>query len=250
MSHIKLPYEYLESLYRAYNHKKFIRYDPIKYVHKFNGLDEKEIELAGLIASSLSFGRVTQIFKALDYLFYIMEDAPLDYLIKLNRPSRDLLAFKYRFITGKDLYNFFIRIKEIYATYGSIKDFLKRYWIGDLIALLDRFISLFPNIKFLIPSSIKGSPCKRLFMYLRWMVRKDNIDIGLWEFIPTEKLIIPLDTHIFQIAKAFNLTSKRTPSLRAAIEITESLRLFCKDDPVKYDWALSHIGIIKNNFLT
>ena len=86
-------------------------------------------------------------------------------------------------------------------------------------------------------------------MYFRRMVRKDNIDLGLWDFIHPGELIIPLDTHIFQIATRHGLTSKRSPSFTAAKEVTEKLKEFCQEDPVKYDWALSHEGIIENNFV-
>jgi uncharacterized protein (TIGR02757 family) len=85
-------------------------------------------------------------------------------------------------------------------------------------------------------------------MFFRWMVREDNIDLGLWDFISPAELIIPLDTHIFQVATALKLTRLRTPSLAAALEITENLRKYSRGDPVKYDWALSHQGILANNF--
>ena len=118
------------------------------------------------------------------------------------------------------------------------------------MGLVDETIKAFQGAGYLIPSALKKSPCKRLFMYFRWMARDDNIDLGLWNFISPQELVIPLDTHIFQVANELGLTSTRTASLRTAIEITDNLKKYSKYDPVKYDWPLSHIGIIKNNFAT
>ena len=114
--------------------------------------------------------------------------------------------------------------------------------------LVDEIIKHFQNANYLIPAALKNSPCKRLFMYFRWMVRDDNIDLGLWNFISPKELVIPLDTHIFRVANELGFTSKRTASLNTAIEVTDNLKKYSKDDPVKYDWPLSRIGIIGNNF--
>ena len=108
--------------------------------------------------------------------------------------------------------------------------------------------AVFKDVKYLIPASLKNSPCKRLFMFFRWMVRYDNIDPGLWKFISSGELVVPLDTHIFRMSKELGFTSRCTASLTTAMEITDSLRQYSENDPVKYDWALSHIGIIENNF--
>ena len=86
-------------------------------------------------------------------------------------------------------------------------------------------------------------------MFLRWMVRNDHIDSGLWNFIDPRELVIPLDTHVFRTARELGFTERKTPSLAAAIEITDHLRRFCTEDPVKYDWTISHAVIIRNNFM-
>ena len=117
-----------------------------------------------------------------------------------------------------------------------------------LMELVDKTIKAFQGVNYLIPCSLKNSPCKRLFMFFRWMVRDDNIDLGLWKFIKAQELVIPLDTHIFRVSKELGLTRKKTSSLSTAMEITDNLKTFSQDDPVKYDWGLSHMGIIKNNF--
>jgi len=237
----------LDILYELYNDKKYIQYDPIRYVHEFE--NDVEREVVGLISSSLSFGRVKQILKAIDYLLTIMGRKPLHYTMDIKRvPDSRLLSFKYRFVSGADIHRFLSITRELIERYGSVGSFVNEIYKGDLLGLVDAFTRLYHGVGYMIPSSVRGSACKRLFMYFRWMVRKDNIDLGLWNFISPEDLIIPLDTHVFRTAKSLGLTSKKTPSLKAAMEITENLRKLCKDDPVKYDWPLSHIWIIKNNY--
>ncbi len=243
-----LSKERLNKLYREYNNKKYIKYDPIKYVYKFESNSERE--LVGLIASSLSFGRVTQIFKAVDHLFDIMNHQPLEYVSTLKKtPDKKLLSFKYRFVTGKDVFNMLRSAKVIIEEFGSIGKFVgKNCKKGNFLELVDEIIRAFQGVHYLIPSSLKNSPCKRLFMFFRWMVRSDNVDLGLWKFISPQELVIPLDTHIFRVSKDLGFTSRRTASLNTALEITDSLKKYSKNDPVKFDWALSHIGIIENNF--
>ncbi len=238
----------LNKLYREYNNKKYIKYDPIKYVYQFKSNSERE--LVGLIASSLSFGRVTQIFKAIDRLFEIMNYQPLNYVLSLKKtPDKKLLSFKYRFVTGQDMFNMLLAAKEIIEEFGSIGKFAeKNYKKGNFLELVDEIIRAFQGVHYLIPSTLKNSPCKRLFMFSRWMVRSDNIDLGLWKFIAPQELVIPLDTHIFRVSKDLGFTSRRSASLNTALEITDSLKKYSKNDPVKYDWALSHVGIIENNF--
>jgi len=238
----------LDELYWVYNNTRYIKYDPIKYAYRFKGRIERE--LAGLIASSLSFGRVTQIFKAMDSLLCIMDGKPLKYVTGLRKkPEKELLSFKYRFVKGMDAFQLLFSAKEIIEEHGSLGEFIEhRYRQGHLLEVMEEFIERFQKANYLIPSSLKKSSCKRLFMFFRWMVREDNIDLGLWNFISRDELVIPLDTHISQVSRALGLTSRKSASLKTAMEITDNLRKYSKDDPVKYDWALSHIGIIRNNF--
>ena len=238
----------LETLYRVFNDRTYIRSDPIKYVYRFENPSERE--LVGLITSSLAFGRVTQIFNAMDRLLEIVRNEPLRYILALGHvPEEELLLFKYRFVTGRDVFRFFKAIQTVLRRHGSLDGFARQhYWSGHLLGLAEAFIASFSDVHYLIPCSLQGSACKRLFMYLRWMVRSDNIDLGLWDFIDPSELVMPLDTHIFRASAELGLTSRRTPSLAAALEVTESLRKYSRNDPVKYDWGLSRQGIIANNF--
>ena len=247
-SHEKLMKQKLDELYKEYNNKKYIKYDPIEYVYRFECVVEKE--LVGLISSSISFGRVTQIFRAMDHFLEIVNNEPLEYVLNLRKkPDRELLSFKYRFVNGPDMFNFLQSIKKIIEEHGSLGEFAKKkYRRGCFLGLVDKTIKQFKNVNYLIPSTLNGSPCKRLLMFFRWMVRNDQVDLGIWDFINTQELVIPLDTHISRVSKELGFTSKKTSSLKTAIEITNNLKKFSENDPVKYDWALSHIGIIKNNF--
>jgi uncharacterized protein (TIGR02757 family) len=238
----------LEALYHRYNDKKYIQYDPIKYVYRFE--DPLEQEVVALIASSLAFGRVTQIFKAMDHIMEIAKGEPLGYISALDdTPGRELLSFQYRFVRGADIHRFFKVARSIIKTHGSLGSFMRQHYrTGQFLGLVEEVTNAFQSVHYLVPCSLKGSACKRLFMFFRWMVREDNIDLGLWDFISPAELIIPLDTHIFQVATALKLTRLRTPSLAAALEITENLRKYSRGDPVKYDWALSHQGLLANNF--
>jgi len=248
LSQKKMNREALEALYHRYNDEKYLQYDPIKYVYGFE--DPVEQELVALIASSLAFGRVTQIFRAIDRIMEIAKGEPLCYISALDDiPGRELLSFQYRFVRGADMHRLFKVAWSIIKTHGSLGSFMRQhYGPGQFLGLVEEITKTFQSVHYLVPCSLKGSACKRLFMFFRWMVRKDNIDLGLWDFINPAELIIPLDTHIFQVATALKLTSRRTPSLAAALEITENLRKYSRDDPVKYDWALAHQGILANNF--
>ncbi len=238
----------LEFLYRKFNNRAMVPYDPIKYVYQFE--DEREREAVGLLASCFSFGRVSQIFKAVDRVMQIMEKRPLDYIACLGpRPDSRLSSFQYRFVRGRDVFHLMTVIKKILLQYGSIHDFAASiYKKGELFEFLQEFMVPFKRVYYLVPCSLKNSSCKRLFMFLRWMVRKDNIDLGLWRFIHPRELVIPLDTHIMRISQELGWTRKKSASLGAAMEITENLRKYSKDDPVRYDWALSHVPILENNF--
>jgi len=245
----KVLKERLDTLYSKYNHKKFIKFDPIKYVYAFE--DDTERELVGLICSSFSFGRVKQIFKAVDRFLDMVNNQPLMYVSNLNeKPDERLLSFKHRFVTGQDVFDLLLSAKKIIEGYGSIGKFArKHYRRGNFLELANETIKAFQGVNYLIPSTLRNSPCKRLFMFFRWMVRDDRIDLGLWKFISPAELVIPLDTHIFRVSKELGFTSKRTASLGTALEITENLRTYSENDPVKYDWALSRAGIIRNNFM-
>jgi uncharacterized protein (TIGR02757 family) len=154
----------------------------------------------------------------------------------------------YRFQKSEDIVYLFMILKRILERFGSIGAMLRNFYTGDTRSMVwlvrDEFIGADERLTFFFPKPSSSNPMKRWNLYLRWMVRKDEIDVGLWDFIPKDRLIMPLDTHIFKIGKCFGWTKQKSPSWRAACEITDALRAFSPNDPLKYDFFLCQgVGI-------
>ncbi len=239
--------EVLEDIYSRFHHREFINPDPLQFLYNYNDLKDREI--VGLIASSLALGRVNAINKTVKSI-----------LLKLPSPYNDLMAktekeisllfqdFKYRFYKHEDLISLLLAIKKIIEKYGSLNNcFLAGYSKTDDTVLkgLTFFVGelTLENPLKMIAHPEKGSACKRLVFYLRWMVRSDNIDPGGWKGISKDKLIIPLDTHMFKTGKLLKLTERNDAGMKTALEITENLKKYDKNDPVRFDFSLTRPGI-------
>ena len=238
--------------------------DPLSYCHRYRRPEDQEI--VGLIAASFAYGNVGTILKTLETIVGRMGDSPRRFVEEFE-PKRGLslfAGFRHRFNDGRDLCALFLAARTMLEEADSIGD----YFLGcydaeaeDITPTLINFTasvlamdysqifgggqipvdSYFP---FFFPSPSAGSACKRLCMYLRWMVRHaDGIDLGLWRAIPHARLIIPVDAHIRRIGRYLGLTSRRQADWRMAQEITAALRLLDPTDPVKYDFSLCHLGI-------
>lgn len=250
---MKLTREILDNLYNQFNKKEFTD-DPIKIVHYYKYDYDKEI--FAFIASLYSYGNVKQILNTLQKIKLIMGSSPYDFV--LNFKNSNVINLVHRFNTDKDFENLVRILKKILYEYLSLKNlFLTNYNPADenIKYSLHKFVNVLLDIghkvtngkmsdglRFFFPDPIKNSSCKRLNLFLRWMVRKDKIDLGLWNEIDKSKLIIPLDTHIINVAKMFSLTKFSSPSWKMAEEITNNLKKFDPKDPVKYDFALMHLS--------
>ena len=246
----------MESLYGRYNHRNLIKPDPLGFVYRYSS--RADMEVAGLVASMLAYGRVEQIQKSLNRLFDVMGSSPFDFVINFNDRSRRALAsFKHRFTSGDCLSDLFELLRPILEEYETIENyFLAGYSENDknIIPALSKFCdSLLKNsadnqngLSYLLPRPENGSACKRLNLFLRWMVRDDDVDTGLWKSVDKAKLVVPIDVHMGRLCRLLGLYSQKTVSLSAAIKITDSFTEIMPDDPVKYDFALSRIGIIEN----
>lgn len=238
--------------------------DPVSFCHKFNTPEDQEI--AGLIASSFAYGNVKIILRNLQQIFSKIGDSPRRFAENFQPEEgvRLFAGFKHRFNDAKDLSALFIAIRYMLEKSGSIKSFFLTDFAEsdkDITSALTKFTetlksfdyspvfgtkalppdSYFP---FLFPSPASGSACKRLCMYLRWMVRPaDGIDLGIWDIIHPSKLIIPVDAHIHRISGLLGLTNRKQADWKMAQDITDTLRELDPDDPVKYDFAIAHIGI-------
>ncbi len=248
MIHLK---EKFERIYSTYSKRKFAGNDPVNFLYRYK--NREDIETAGLIASSLAYGNVKQINRSISLLLGNLGDSPFSF-IKSNSTRRikiRLKGFRHRFTGKEEISCFLANMKKVVENWGSIYGtFISAYETqkGNFTEALYEFARRMNSSRrtlSLIPNPDKKSAFKRLNLYFRWMVRKDNIDLGIWKKIPTSKLIIPLDTHIHRIALKTGMTKRSNVSMETALEITEFFRKINPADPVKYDFALTRPGINK-----
>jgi len=251
----------LEKLYKKYNRRQFIPPDPLQFVYRYKSKADREI--AALLSASLAYGRVQQIEKDLNLLFSIIGKSPYEFTTHFNSTKRKILTkFKHRFNTGDDICDLLLVLKIVLKKSGSIEKFFAEGYspndendIPALTSFCGRLYKIYrehfsrpvnSGFRYLLANPANGSVCKRLNMFLRWMVRSDDVDLGLWKSLDKSKLLVPVDTHMARLCKILGLYKRKTLSLKAAVEITESFKKFTPRDPVKYDFALSRIGIIEN----
>lgn len=248
----------LEKNYTAFDRSK-LEPDPLQFPHRFR--NKNDIEIAAFISSIFAYGNVTQIVNTLNKIFTFLGTSPYKFILDLNSKEIKKIEFPvHRFYSSMDVQRLFLLLSIALKEYGSLKKvFYENLHLEDenLKTSISEFSKYFLNlykenvgsltngIKFMFPLPEKGSACKRMNLFLRWMVRKDDLDLGLWNEIPTCKLVIPVDTHIAKICKRLKLTNLKNVSWRMAEEITNNLKMYDKNDPVKYDFALCHIGIRK-----
>jgi uncharacterized protein (TIGR02757 family) len=240
--------EELEALYGQYNHRCFVHPDPLEFLYRFENPAEREI--IGLIASCLAYGKVAQILRSVSLILEKIGPSPAPFLLA-SRYDDLLYAFhdfKHRFTPGEDLARLLWRMKALIEEYGSLeKCFMAHFRPEDdtVIPALEGFAkTLSPaGSTFLIPAPSKGSACKRLNLFLRWMVREDEVDPGGWDLVPRSKLIVPLDTHMHKTGILLRFTKRRQADLLTALEITDAFREVVPHDPVKYDFVLTRLGI-------
>lgn len=244
---------FLEETYLRYNKPEFIHPDPLEFVWRYKNRADREI--VGLIAACLAYGNVTQILKSVEKVLGPMGASPAAWL-KSAPPAlvrKTFAAFKHRFTTGAELAVFLLNIKRALERHGSLeKLFLEVYEKDEptVEQAIYKFINKFnaagcaPS---LTPRPEHKSSFKRVNLYLRWMVRKDAVDPGVWTGVSASKLLIPLDTHMRQVSMGMGITKRKDTSMKTAAEITAYFRKVEPSDPVKYDFALTRAGIRKNN---
>jgi len=261
LNNLKLLKDKLDYHYKYFDKSK-ISPDPLEFLHLYS--NELDIEISGIISSVFAYGNVKQIINTIGKIHKIMNYKPNEFIINYSvKKGRRLFEnLKHRFYSSEDIVIFFSILQKVYIKYGSLKNlFYECYFENN--ADLKTTISVFVNgiikysgkgkdvstgIKFMFPDPLKGSACKRINLFLRWMVRKDELDFGLWNKIPTSELIIPIDTHVAKICKKLELTKRKNVSWKMAEEITEKLKTFDPVDPVKYDFAICHIGMRRLTF--
>lgn len=240
----------LDRLHARYNHREFVAPDPLQLLYRYD--DPADREIAALVASMLAYGRVAQIVRSASSALERMP-APARFVRETSAPSlhRLFAGFKHRFTTGDDIEATLRAVKRVLERYGSLHACFAA-GMGErdetvlpaLTAFVRRLTARAPALRsFLLPSPADGSACKRLNLFLRWMVRRDDVDPGGWDGVPPSKLVVPLDTHLHRIALALGLTRRNQADLRTALEITAAFRTAVPDDPVRYDFVLTRLGI-------
>ena len=251
----------LERLYRKYNHHRMIKPDPLQFVYNYE--DKADMEIAGLLSAALAYGRVEQIQNSLTRLFRLVGESPYKFVMDFNKTRRKKLQnFKHRFNTGDDIADLLDLFKIVLKKHGSLeKYFLLGYKdshdniIPALSAFCESLLKIHSTehkgkinkgLEYLLVSPSRGSACKRMNLFLRWMVRSDEVDSGIWSSINKSKLIVPVDVHIGRLCRFLGFHDMNTISLKTAIQITKHFSDIEPSDPVKYDFALSRIGIVEN----
>lgn len=241
----------LERLYRRYNRRRFISPDPLEWVYRYS--DARDREVAGLLAALLAYGGVRQIVASAGDALARMGPSPRAFLegSRIGDIQAAFKGFRHRWTTGADIAGLLTGMKEAIRCRGSLEEsFLAglRPEQETVIPALTAWVSLLRRgggrtRRDLLSCPRKGSACKRLNLFLRWMVRKDDVDPGLWPGVPASKLVIPLDLHMHRIGLAWRLTKRKSADMKAALEMTAAFRLISPDDPVRYDFALTRASM-------
>ncbi|MFP4356694.1 MAG: TIGR02757 family protein [Phycisphaerae bacterium] len=240
--------EKLEEIYHLYNRPEYISPDPLELVVPWQ--DPAEAEVVGLVASSLAYGRVEQILKSARWVLDRLGPSPRDAIAgaAAEHLADRLAGFRHRFQTADEMACLLEGAGRVIARAGSLgaafADCLDR-GAGLVDALADWTGRIDPDRRcgHLLADPRRRSACKRLMLYLRWMVRSDAVDPGYWERIDPARLIVPVDTHMHAIAAGLGATARKSADLRTAREITAAFAGICPADPVKYDFALTRWGI-------
>lgn len=239
----------LDNLAEKYETGDFIPSDPISAVHNYS--KPEEIELIGFIASLFAYGSRKVFIPKLKQLFTIMGNNPVEYI--KNGDFSNLNGFNYRFAKEEDVAEILKVLSRLYNSGETIQS-LFRYGYettGEILGMLKIVTDYFysnsehagDGFFFMLANPHKGGAMKRMNMFLRWMVRKSAVDFGIWDFIPKSELLIPLDVHVARISREMGLLKRKSNDFKAVLELTNNLKQFDCDDPIKYDFAIYAKGI-------
>jgi uncharacterized protein (TIGR02757 family) len=245
---------FLEEKYLQYNNPAFIESDPISIPHKFTGLRDREI--SGFLTAAIAWGRRDLILRSSRMLLERMDNAPYEFITSAGEDEiLNLSGFVHRTFNGTDCIYFIKGLRHIYSNYSCMEDVLLQ-GMSETGSIRDG-LSQLRSVFFALPHASRnekhfadvtgGAAGKRLNMFLRWMVRKDNrgVDFGIWKNIDQSSLYMPLDLHSGNTARRLGLLTRKMNDWKAVEELTEILRLFDPTDPVKYDFALFGLGVFE-----
>ncbi len=251
----------LDRLYAGFNYPDSAT-DPIQIVRRYQRDDDREI--VGFVSAALAFGRVLSVLQSIERVLAVMGSSPAAYVRRFDA-RRDGPAFAgivHRWTREADIVALLWLLRQMIDRAGSVQGFFLEGYdtaADDVADALDSFstralaldmkaaygrVPKRPGVCYFFPRPSAGSGCKRLNLFLRWMVRGDALDLGVWRRVSPAKLIVPLDTHVIRVGRCLRLTTYTSPGWRMARDITVSLRRLDPDDPVKYDYALCHLGMM------
>lgn len=247
----------LDNLYERYNRRDSVHPDPLEFLYAYPNLEDREI--VGLLASSLAYGNVGQILKSVSLILGPLGKSPRLFVEKTShvKIKKIYSKFKHRWHTGDDIASLLLGVQSVLQKYGSLQACLKLKYRDEDSTILTAASFFVQEISRaakgmrgnLLPSPVDGSACKRLSMYLRWMIRRDAVDPGGWDEISPSKLLIPLDTHMFRVGRLLRMTRSRQANMKTVVEMTAHFSRIVPEDPVRYDFVLTRAGIWKDKKL-
>ena len=242
----------LDKLVEQYETVDFIKDDPIQFPHNYS--NNQDIELAGFISSLFSYGNRKMFIKKLEEFFDYTNGEPCNFI--KNGDFSIILKnnFNYRFSKPYEIVELLQILSKLYNTTNGLSELFEYgYKVDNSIQSLFKVVIdyFYSNVSsnvgqgfyHLLPNPSKKGAMKRMCMFLRWMVRKSDVDLGIWSFMPKNELLMPLDVHVARLSREMNLLTRKSNDMNAVIELTNNLKYFDKDDPVKYDFAIFGKGI-------
>ncbi len=254
----------LDSFIENFRYEERLSRDPVQFVHRYK--DNRDREIAALFSAAFAYGNVTQILNSLDRLFRLMGVSPYQYVANFSHSDAlSLQTYYHRFNDGRDVAALCLALKRSLEEFGSLQNLflsandarahtIERGLSRFVANLLERvspqvyrrkYLPPDAGVRFLLSSPESGSACKRMNLFLRWMVRPGPVDFRIWTQLEPRQLVLPVDTHIARIGRYIGLTQRSNIGWKMALEMTDALRCLNPEDPVRYDFALCHLGIMR-----
>jgi uncharacterized protein (TIGR02757 family) len=252
----------LDALYDGFNHPESAL-DPVQIVRRYDRADDREV--VAFVAAGLAFGRVASVMASVEALCRILGPKPAAFVRDFDpaRHGRPLRSLVHRWTRGADFVALLWMLRHLVEEYGSIE---RAFAVGVDVAAIDfgpaldafsgrarrvdlrpaygRRVPDRPGVLYFFSQPSTGAACKRLNLFLRWMIRRDRVDPGGWTMLSTRQLVVPLDTHTIRVGRCLQLTRRQTPGWKMATDITGALRTLDPEDPVRYDFSLCHLSMM------
>jgi uncharacterized protein (TIGR02757 family) len=254
----------LDQFFSNFQYEARLLQDPIQFAHRHAA--DREREIVALFSAAFAYGSVRQILRTLQSLFDLMGHSPYRFVMNFSAAdAAGLRGFYHRFNTGRDVAALCLALRKALETFGSLQNLFVAFndkeattieqglsrFVANLLALVPpeaykrNSLPKTAGVRFLLTSPESGSACKRMNLFLRWVVRPGPVDLGIWHQVEPRQLVLPLDTHTFRIGRYIGLTQRSTLGWKTALDMTASLRQIDPEDPVRYDFALCHLGIMQ-----